>query len=176
MEQRHVVAVFGSSGPGRGSDGYEQAYELGKALGAAGYVVANGGYGGTMAGAAEGAKKAGGETIGVTCELFGRGVANQWIDKEIRTGDLNERLGTLIELGEAYVVLPGSTGTLLELAMGWELMNKEFLAKRPMICLGSYWRGVVDAVAAGGETRGEIFDFVERPGEVVARLKRHFGE
>ena len=27
-----------------------------------------------------------------------------------------------------------------------------------------------------GETPGEIFDFVERPGEVVERLKRYFGE
>jgi len=59
-----------------------------------------------------------------------------------------ERLDTLIKLGQAYVVLPGGTGTLLELAKIWELKNKGFLkTDKPIILLGGFWKPLVDLVA-----------------------------
>ena len=99
-DSNHTIVIFGSSGPGPGTAGYVQAYDLGKALALAGYRIANGGYGGTMAACAQGAKEAGGSTTGVTCEIFGRSGPNQWIDQEIKTRDLSQRLETLINLAE----------------------------------------------------------------------------
>ena len=45
----YVVAVFGSSAPVPDSEEYEEARRLGAELAEAGFVVATGGYGGTMA-------------------------------------------------------------------------------------------------------------------------------
>ncbi len=80
----------------------------------------------------------------------------------------------LIELGQAYVILPGSTGTLLELAMCWELMNKKFIPQRPMICLCQYWKPVVEAVCVGGEATAGWFQFAREPAEIVRLLENHF--
>ncbi len=63
-----IITAFGSSRPQPGSQAYETAQALGAALAKSGFVVANGGYGGTMEATARGAREAGGTTIGVTAE------------------------------------------------------------------------------------------------------------
>jgi uncharacterized protein (TIGR00730 family) len=143
-----VVTVFGSSFPQPLSPAYQLAYDLGRAIAQAGWTLCNGGYGGTMEAAARGACEAGGHTIGVTCAAFGRrGGANAYIRQEIPTFDLLARLNTLVRLGNAYVVLPGGTGTLLELALVWELLNKRILRRAaPLVLLGEHWQPVVELV------------------------------
>lgn len=144
-----IVTVFGSSRPAPGSPAYQAAYELGRAVAAAGWTLCNGGYGGTMEAAARGAVEAGGHTIGVTCATFrGRSGPNAYIRQEVPTFDLLTRLNTLVRLGWAYVVLPGGTGTLLELALVWELLNKSLVRRRntPLILLGEHWGPVVELI------------------------------
>ena len=143
-----VITIFGTGRTKAGDAAYEMAYRAGKLLAEAGFVIANGGYGGTMAAAAEGASEGGGETIGVTCSAF-RGRANEYVSREIVTGSLDERLDTLIKLGRAYIVLPGGTGTLLELAKVWELKNKGFMDwRKPIILVGGFWKVLVDMIAS----------------------------
>jgi len=143
-----VVTIFGTGRAKPGDSVFSLAYELGRELGRAGFTIANGGYGGTMLAAAKGTREAGGEVIGVTCSAF-KGRANEYVTREIVTASLNERLSKLVELGRAYVVLPGGTGTLLELAMVWELKNKGFLGgEKPIILLGEFWKPLVDVVAS----------------------------
>lgn len=142
-----TVTVFGSSLPSEATTAYREARELGRALGKHGFAVCNGGYAGLMEASARGARDAGGHTIGITCSLWPRS-ANQWIQEEVRTASFPERIMTLIARGDAYVVLPGGTGTLAELAMAWELMNKSVLSttvggKKPLVLLGSYWQPVI---------------------------------
>ncbi len=141
-----TITVFGSSRPKPGERAYQQAYELGTAIGRQGWSLANGAYGGTMEAAAAGAKDAGATTIGVTCDVFGRGSANPYIDQQIRTAKLNERLGRLIELGDSYIVLPGGTGTLLELATVWELLNKRLMTGKYLVVIGRWWTPVVELI------------------------------
>ena len=145
MSSPRVVTIFGSSRTQPGDTQYEIALELGKLLAQAGFTICNGGYGGTMEAAARGAKEAGGSTIGVTTEFVSI-QANPWIDRNIVVKTLTDRLLKLIELGDAYVVLRGGTGTLLELASVWELMNKKVIRERPMIVLGDFWSAAIETV------------------------------
>lgn len=140
-----VVTIFGSSSPRPGEADYITAYDLGKALAKAGFVICNGGYGGTMEASARGAKEAGGATMGITVPLYQQD-ANQFIDTIIVAESLFDRLKTLITRGDAYVVLKGSTGTLLELAAVWELLNKRLMEQKPFILLGDYWKNVVEVL------------------------------
>jgi len=143
-----VITVFGTGRAKPGDTAYELAVETGKQLAQAGFTIANGGYGGTMLAAAKAVAEAGGKTIGVTCLAFKGSTANKYISREIVTDSLDERLDTLIKLGQGYVVLPGGTGTLLELAKVWELKNKGFLeADKPIILVGTFWKLLVDLIA-----------------------------
>ena len=145
-----VVTIFGSSLPPEDTPAYDEARELGRALAGRGLSVCNGGYGGLMEASARGARDAGGHTIGITCSIWPR-EANPWIVEEIRTASFPERIMRLIACGDAYAVLPGGTGTLAELALAWEMMNKSTLSatvggRKPLVIVGSYWRRVIDCL------------------------------
>jgi len=172
QNQKNIV-IFGSSQPESGSSQYRQAFELGRVLAQAGYRIANGGYGGTMTATAQAAREYGSTTIGVTCKAFGRSGPNHYIDREILTQNLPERLDTLIHLADACVVLPGSTGTLLELATCWELINKRFLKKMPIICLSDYWKPVIDTITRFAETESDFIWFADKPEDVIQLLRDH---
>ena len=143
-----VISVFGTGRAKAGEPAYALAKQVGRALAQAGFAIANGGYRGTMHAAAQGAAGAGGTVIGVTCSAFQNSAANEYVTREIVTASLEERLRRLVELGQGYVVLPGGTGTLLELATVWELKNKGFLDRaKPIVLAGEFWRPLVDLMA-----------------------------
>jgi hypothetical protein len=175
---KHIVTVFGSSVPEEKSTEYVMAYECGKVLAEAGMTVCNGGYGGTMEASAKGAREVGGDTIGVTISKWPR-KPNAWIQQEVKTASLMERLMKLVELGNAYVVLPGGTGTLLEFACVLELMNKEIINRKPIILFGDFWDGVLDSLSnePGSEGRAKsngLVHKVQRPAELSDYVKRSF--
>jgi uncharacterized protein (TIGR00730 family) len=144
-----IITVFGTSKTQPGDSVFELALQMGRLLAENGFTIANGGYGGTMLASARGAGAAGGAVIGVTCRAFKRGKANEYVTEEIRTDVLTERLAKLIELGAAFVVLPGGTGTLLELADVWEHKNKGFSkADKPIILVGAFWEPLLRMMAA----------------------------
>jgi uncharacterized protein (TIGR00730 family) len=144
-DERPVVTIFGTSKAKPGQEAFEIALRLGRELALASFSVANGGYGGTMLASAQGAGEVGGEVIGVTCTAFGRSGPNPFISREIQTHSLEERLARLVELGRAFVVLPGGTGTLLELAQVWELKNKRLAGQgKPIIIWRSFWEPLVE--------------------------------
>ncbi len=181
-----TITVFGSSLPGKNSPAYGEARRLGRMLAKAGFAVCNGGYSGLMEATARGAREAGGHTIGVTCSIW-PAKTNPWIGEEVQTGSFPERLMTLIERGDAYIVLPGGTGTLAELALVWEMMNKSSLSpmvggRKPLLVMAPYWRPVIDclkqeALLNSSEPRRqaaamEIVTLVTSPEEAVECLRR----
>ena len=139
-----TIAVFGSSEPQPGSPAYGTAYQLGSLLAAARYPVLTGGYGGVMEAASRGAREAGGTTIGVPCAIFGDRAPNQHLDEIIMAPDLYDRTRQLIEPAAGYIVLPGKSGTLAELAFVWALDRASCLKDRPVLLLGSGWQPLVD--------------------------------
>ncbi len=168
MTSQNVVTIFGTSRAKPGDSTFTLAYETGRVLARAGFAIANGGYGGSMLAAAKGASEAGGEVIGVTCSAFKSSKANEYVTREMVTQSLDERLDTLIELGRAYIVLPGGTGTLLELAKVWELKNKGFLdADKPIILVGEFWRSLVDLIATDDPASSRYVMLVNDPSGIV---------
>jgi uncharacterized protein (TIGR00730 family) len=181
-----TVAIFGSSLPAEDSGAYGEARRLGRLLAEAGFAICNGGYGGLMEAAARGAREAGGHTIGVTCAIW-PAKANRWIVEEVRAASFAERLMTLIERADAYIVLPGGTGTLAELALVWEMMNKASLSqtvggRKPLLVLTPYWQPVIDCLRQEGQLHTgppgweapamEIVTLVTQAAEAVEILKR----
>lgn len=175
-----VVTVFGSSRPKEGESEYKLAYEIGKKLASDGFIVCNGGYGGIMAASSRGAKEAGGRTIGVTFDYgSSRRSPNRWLDEQIHVPTLIERLMRLIELGDAYVVLKGGTGTLLELAAVWEFINKTLILEKPIIVIGDFWNSVIETLKEEllWEGVGDCTRFIHHmasPTECSEFLKQHF--
>lgn len=152
-----TISIFGTAKAKPGDTAFVIAEETGRLLAEAGFTIANGGYGGTMLAAAKGAAEAGGKTIGVTCSAFKGSRVNEYITREIVTASLDERLDTLIKIGCGYVVLAGSTGTLLELAKVWELENKGFLKPdKPIILVGGFWKPLVDLITAEDPDSGRF--------------------
>ena len=133
-----TVTIFGSSKPITGEPEYENAYLLGKALGASGLNVCTGGFQGIMDAVSKGAREAGTKSIGITVNLF-NAMPSKYLSEEIKCDTLFERLETLIMKGDAFIVLPGGTGTLLELSLVWEYFNKGITAEKPFACLGEMW-------------------------------------
>jgi len=169
-----IVTVFGSSRTAAGSPAYQTAQALGAGLAGAGFGVASGSYGGTMEAVSRGAREAGGKVIGVTAEVF-PSPANAWVNEEIRVPTWQDRLFKLVELGAGYVVLPGGTGTLVELAVVWEWINKRFLPVKPLIILGEFWVPVVSAIP-GAELQANPIVQARNVEEVVALLLHHIGD
>ncbi|MFY9688432.1 MAG: LOG family protein, partial [Candidatus Acidiferrales bacterium] len=141
-----IVTVFGSGRVRAGESQYNEALALGAALAAKGFRVCSGGYGGVMEAVSRGAKEAGGRTLAVTAEFF-RSTANEWVDEQVRVKTWDERLFELVKCGDGYVACPGGTGTLAELAIVWEMLNKGAMARKPFAVLGDFWLPVVDLVS-----------------------------
>ncbi len=116
------------------------ARETGRRLAQEGAVLICGGLGGVMAAAAQGAKEAGGLTVGL---LPGDDPkeANPYIDLPLATGLGQARNCLITRAAGAIIALPGGAGTLSEIAFGLKM-------GRPVIGLGAWHdlSGVVPAV------------------------------
>jgi uncharacterized protein (TIGR00725 family) len=171
VEASRVVCVFGGSADVCRSPAVCQLAEAtGRTLAELGYVVANGGYGGTMEACSRGAKQAGGRTVGVLCSLW-KAPANPYVDEAIVTGDFTERLLKLLEISSAgYVVLPGANGTLTEMALAWERKSVRRQHQRPIVCVGRFWQPVITLMVSLRPASAAGIAVVDEPAE----LRRYF--
>src|SRR5215210_1514790 len=146
-----AITIFGGSRVEPESDEYLAARELGRALARRGLSVVTGGYNGVMEAVSRGAKEAGGHVIGVTVDVIARNferLPNSFLDQEVRTAALLERIDKMVELGAAYVVLPGGAGTLAELGIVWNLALLGALQDKPIVIVGPGWERVLRTMIA----------------------------
>jgi uncharacterized protein (TIGR00730 family) len=161
---------------------YVAAYNVGHALGKAGYCVMTGGYAGVMEAASRGAAEADAHVIGVTTaqiDLIRNHGCNQWVKTEIKYPTLRERLLHLVTEADGYVVMPGGMGTLNEFITVWELMRIGDIHTRPLICYGEYWLHTLAELKKSPYVLPHYWDmieFAETPQEVVARLQNHMNK
>jgi len=160
------IAVFGGAVIDPNSNAWRKVYNLGRELAQRGAVVINGGYGGVMEASAAGAHSVGGITVGIICDNLPEKHANPYIQHEWKVERWDQRLLTLVWLSDGYAVMPGSSGTLVELSMVIETQLKGFIPARPIVCLENYWKPVVSRIDG---TDGMV-KFARTPKECVEML------
>lgn len=111
-----IISVIG------GSESNDQSLLLAEQVGAEiarrGCVLVTGGLGGIMEAASRGAKREGGQTIGIL-PTDSKEHANEFIDIAIPTGLGYARNFLVAKTGDAVVAIDGQAGTLSEMAIAW---------------------------------------------------------
>jgi uncharacterized protein (TIGR00725 family) len=141
------VSVVGS-----GVEHEERAEEVGRLLAGRGCTVVCGGGGEVMAGAARGAKSAGGTTIGILPGETREG-ANEWLDHVVVTGIGHARNLAVAASGDAVIAVGGSWGTLAEIAFAMRL-GRRVVILEPGHCVDGVPRAATPAEAVDLALRG----------------------
>ena len=116
--QKVQISVIGSSHPD--PEFAPIAREVGRIIAASGAVLICGGLGGIMEEAARGAKERDGLTIGILPD-YNKESANPFIDILLPTGLGHARNVLVVASADLVVALPGSHGTLSEIAIALKL-------------------------------------------------------
>ena len=121
MKRKRIIAVIGDSRCAKPA--LELAEEVGRLVAEKGAYLICGGYGGVMEAAARGAKKAGGQTIGI---LSGKDSSdmNAYIDIPIVTGMRDARNIIIARTADGVLAVGGGFGTLSEIAFSLMLDKK----------------------------------------------------
>jgi uncharacterized protein (TIGR00725 family) len=172
------VAVFGAADGSPGERTWELAHSLGRLLGAAGIVTISGGYQGTMEAVSRGARETNGAVVeGVLLpSAFPKRLGgNQFLTREIKSTSLFNRLELLCKQIDAYIVLPGSTGTLTELSLVWNLSVicvYNGLPPLPIFVMADPWQAALTALsdALHSEQRLKLLTFVGSTEADLAQL------
>jgi len=81
----------------------------------------------------------------------------------------------LVRLAHGFVACKGGTGTLVELAVVWEMLNKSVIAGKPMVVLGDFWTPILERVrevelghaTAWGEANGKLVHTAATPADAT---------
>ena len=157
---KKIITIFGSSQPKPGEEEYELAYKLGAMLGRNEFSVCSGGFQGIMDAVSKGATENGGDAIGVTVDLFSA-APSKYLTREIKCDSLFSRIEKMVELGEAYIILRGGTGTLVEFSIVWEYINKNLMQSKPIFAHGEMWKPVVESIDQRMEFEGRQTNMVK---------------
>lgn len=158
---------------------YKEAFEVAKFLTSKGFVAINGGGPGIMRAVSEGAKAAKGTAVGVTfypkdiTNFEGRDPKNP-LDMEIKMPNYLERTLKLLELGDAYVVFRGGTGTISEFGMAWGLARLYFGHHKPLILYGDFWNEIIKGFVDNMRIRPEelkVYRVVNSPEEAYQSIE-----
>lgn len=183
MRKIKNIAYFGFANAETDDPLYKEAYELTKYLCSKGFNAINGGGPGVMRAVSEGARDAGRPAVGVTfypkdmANFEGRDKKNPIVE-EIMTKNYLERTLKLLELGDAYVVFKGGTGTVSEFGMAWGLARLYFGHHKPLILYGDFWNNIVKAFVENMRMRPDdlkVYKVVNSPKEAYKTVKEFEG-
>jgi uncharacterized protein (TIGR00725 family) len=132
-----IIAVCGASSCDQ--DTYRLAEDVGREIARRGAALVCGGLGGVMEAAAKGAKEGGALTIGIL-PGFRRGDANPYIQVPVVTGMHEGRNLVIVRTADAVIALPGSYGTLSEIALALKI-------EKPVVGINT-WNVVAGMVQA----------------------------
>ena len=118
QEFRMNITVYCGAHNGKDPEFTSRAAELGAWMARNGHrLVYGGGDVGTMGVIADAVLEGGGEVVGVTPDFFVRAEEIHSRLTELKlVSDMAERRRTMIDLGDAFIALPGGTGTLDEIS------------------------------------------------------------
>lgn len=135
------VTVFGSARFSEGHKYYELTRKISFKLAEMGFTVMTGGGPGLMEAANQGAKEAGGISVGCNILLPFEQSTNPYLDHCITVKYFFIRKVALVKYSYAFIVMPGGFGTLDELFEALTLIQTKKISNFPVVVFGKeYWR------------------------------------
>jgi len=182
------VTIFGSARISHDNWVHAAVRDLAKQLALIGCAVITGGGPGLMEAANEGAALAGTavSNVGIRVQLPFEQEVNAFVDENYEHRSFFSRLHHFVLASDAFVVVPGGIGTVLELATIWQLLQVGKVRREiPLILIGNMWADFVNW-ARGHLLRPEfelaspedinIPQCVNTVDEAVALLRPHYDE
>jgi len=184
--QNYRVTIFGSARLKPGSLAYEGVKQLASDLTEMGCDIMSGGGPGLMQAANEGALSADPKglhrSVGIRVQLPFEQEVNPFVGQAYEHRTFFSRLHHFMIISDAFVVVPGGIGTLLELSLAWQLLQVRKLYNTPLILVGKMWAELVDwgrlnMLKRGSELASEV-DFtiprcVDTIEETVNLIREH---
>jgi uncharacterized protein (TIGR00730 family) len=142
---RYRVAIFGSARAQPGTFVYDEVKRVATAFASMGCDIVTGGGPGLMQAANEGANVAGASgSVGIRVELPFEQDVNPFVVQAFEHETFFTRLHHFVIASDAFVVVPGGIGTVLETLMIWQLLQVRHVDNVPLILVGKMWSGLVD--------------------------------
>ena len=180
---KKAVSIFGSAKHSKSTKRYykvaeETAYLLAKN----GYSVITGAGGGIMEAGNKGAKRAGGDSVGLNILIPIVQHPNKYVTRLIDFKYFFCRKVMFAKYSKAFVVFPGGFGTLDELFEAMTLVQTERVDPVPVILVGKeYWKGLVSWIkntllpeGTIDEVDLKLFSVVNTPQEVMAAIDKFY--
>jgi uncharacterized protein (TIGR00730 family) len=182
------VSIFGSARVSRDHWVHAAVRDLARQLALMGCSVITGGGPGLMEAANEGAALAGtaASNVGIRVHLPFEQSVNPFVDESYEHRTFFSRLHHFVLASDAFVVVPGGIGTVLELSTIWQLLQvRKVRSEIPLILIGKMWADFVAwarsyllrpefELAAAADI--EIPRCVNTVDEAVALVKPHYDE
>jgi uncharacterized protein (TIGR00730 family) len=145
--QNYRVTIFGSARLKPGTTAYEEVKQLAAELTKMGCDIITGGGPGLMQAANEGAhsiEKAMNRSVGIRVALPFEQKVNPFVGQMYEHRTFFSRLHHFMIASDAFVVVPGGIGTLLEMSLAWQLLQVRKLYNTPLILVGKMWAELVE--------------------------------
>src|SRR5678809_694017 len=146
--QNYRVTIFGSARIKPGTVGYDGVKDLAAELARMGCDIMSGGGPGLMQAANEGALSVQPDalhrSVGIRVELPFEQEVNPFVGQAYEHRTFFSRLHHFMIASDAFVVVPGGIGTLLELSLAWQLLQVRRLYNTPLILVGKMWAELVE--------------------------------
>ena len=141
--ERFRVTIFGSARVPRDSWVYAEVKRLARSLTDLGCDIVSGGGPGLMQAANEGAAEAGTKeakrSLGIRVDLPFEQEVNPFVEEVFEHRTFFTRLHQFVLMSDAFVVVPGGIGTVLETLMIWQLLQVKHLERTPLVLIGAMW-------------------------------------
>jgi len=138
---RPAVSIFGSARVREGSAPYDEARDVARRFGEAGWAVVTGGGPGVMEAANRGCKESGGLSVGFNIELPHEQSANPYLDIAMTFSHFYARKTMFVKAAEGFVVFPGGFGTADELFESLTLIQTGKIRHFPVVLYGrTFWK------------------------------------
>ena len=148
QRRNYRVTIFGSARLKPATPAYEGVKQLAAELTTLGCDIISGGGPGLMQAANEGAASvdpnASGRSVGIRVDLPFEQEVNPFVGLAYEHRTFFSRLHHFMIVSDAFVVTPGGVGTLLEMALAWQLLQVRRLYNTPLILVGKMWSELVD--------------------------------
>lgn len=171
---KKVITSFGSAFIKDSDPLYSEIELIGKYIAEAGYSVCSGGYYGSMEAISKGAKSVNGSTIGITVKGW-NSKPNKYIDEVAEMQNLMGRIVELIGIADSYLIFKGGTGTLVEISVALELMNKRSMPEKKLIFYSDFWKNMIEILKNDSEALKEMINrnvyFINKPEEILTLIK-----